>query len=102
MRSDTSESLSVINSALLNWGGGNKDMSLWTSSVISLLLLLPATQSQAQQTDDKSTPSVIKEAHERLEESPTPLIFTKKGWSLTQAYFDVFKILSDQNTCSSF
>ena len=56
-------------------------MSLWTSSVLSLLLL-QTVQFQ--------------------EEQPRPVILVKKDWSVAQAYSDVFKILSDDNPCSSF
>ena len=56
-------------------------MSLWTSSVLSLLLLQTAAPS---------------------EEMPRPLVLVKKDWSLKQAYTDVFNILSHQNPCSSF
>lgn len=59
-------------------------MSLWTSSVLSLLLL---------QTVQYPAPS---------EEQPRPVVLVKKDWSIAQAYSDVFKILSDQNPCSSF
>ena len=51
---------------------------VWTTGLIGLVLLLCAGESPAQQTT------------------------TKKDWDLTQAYTDVFRILSDQNTCSSF
>jgi hypothetical protein len=33
---------------------------------------------------------------------PRQLVFAKKDWDLNQAYSDVFKILSNQNPCSSF
>ncbi|HEU4874529.1 MAG TPA: hypothetical protein VFT44_15620 [Pyrinomonadaceae bacterium] len=56
-------------------------MSLWTSSVLSLLLLQTPTPS---------------------EEQPRRLVVVKKDWSLTSAYSDVFKILSQQNPCSDF
>lgn len=56
-------------------------MSIWASTVICVLLL------------QNGGPS---------EEPPRPLVVTKKDWNITQAYFDVFKILSDQNTCSDF
>ena len=56
-------------------------MSLWTSSVLSLLLLQTPTLS---------------------EEQPRRLVVVKKDWSLTSAYSDVFKILSQQNACSDF
>ena len=54
-------------------------MSCWTKGVFGFLLLFQAVQSQAQQT-----------------------VVTQKDWDLTRAYSDVFKILSDQNTCSNF
>jgi len=53
-------------------------MSLWTRGALGFLLVFQAVQSQAQQTIEK------------------------KDWDLTRAYSDVFKILSDQNDCSSF
>lgn len=56
-------------------------MSLWTSSVLSLLLLQTPTPS---------------------EEQPRRLVVVKKDWSLNSAYSDVFKILSQQNPCSDF
>lgn len=62
-------------------------MSLWTSSVICVLLL-QSVQLQAQQTPP--------------EDPPPPLVIAKRDWNLTQAYIDVFNILSNQNTCSDF
>ena len=56
-------------------------MSIWASTVICVLLL------------QNGGPS---------EEPPRPLVVTKKDWNITQAYIDVFKILSDRNTCSDF
>lgn len=56
-------------------------MSLWTSSVLGLLLLQTVAPS---------------------EERPRPVALAKKDWNVTQAYEDVFNILSNQNTCSSF
>ena len=56
-------------------------MSIWTSTVICVLLL------------QSGGPS---------EEPPRPLVVTKKDWNITQAYIDVFKILNNQNTCSDF
>lgn len=59
-------------------------MSLWTSTVVCVLLL-QSVQAQEQQPNDENKPVVI-----------------GKDWSITQAYTDVFKILSNQNTCSDF
>lgn len=59
-------------------------MSLWTSTVICVLLL-QSGQSQAQQENGESRPVTI-----------------EKDWDITQAYIDVFKILNNQNTCSEF
>jgi hypothetical protein len=59
-------------------------MSLWTSTVICVLLL-QGVQAQEQQANDENKPMVI-----------------EKDWSITKAYIDVFKILSNQNTCSDF
>ena len=56
-------------------------MSLWTSSVLSLLLLQTGAPS---------------------EEKPRQVVLVKVDWSLKQAYSDVFKILSHQNSCSDF
>jgi hypothetical protein len=56
-------------------------MSLWTSTVICVLLL------------QNGVPS---------EEPSRPLVVTRKDWNITQAYIDVFKILSNPNTCSEF
>jgi hypothetical protein len=53
-------------------------MSRWTKGALGFLLLFQAAQSQAQQT------------------------IANKDWDLNHAYYDVFKILSDQNACSSF
>ena len=74
-------------------------MSLWTSSIISVLLLL-AGQPEAQQANSEKKPLTIEETSE---ETPRRLIFAKKkDWYLTQAYSDVFKILSSPNSCSDF
>ncbi len=53
-------------------------MSRWTKGALGFLLLFQVTQSQAQQA------------------------ITNKDWDLNHAYADVFKILNDQNACSSF
>ena len=59
-------------------------MSLWTSTVICVLLF-QSVQAQEQQINDENKPVVI-----------------EKDWSITRAYSDVFKILSNPNTCSDF
>jgi hypothetical protein len=59
-------------------------MSLWTSTVICVLLL-QSVQAQEQQANDENKPVVI-----------------EKDWNVRQAYVDVFKILNNQNTCSDF
>jgi hypothetical protein len=76
-------------------------MSLWTSSVLSILLL-HAVQIQAQQGSDESRAVGIDEVDTPVVDPPRPVVFIKKDWDLTQAYQDVFKILSNQNTCSRF
>ena len=76
-------------------------MSLWTSSVLSLLLL-QAAQHPAQEVNNDSRPATVEEVAAPVEKAPQPVVLVKKDWSLTQAYVDVFKILSDQNTCSNF
>lgn len=74
-------------------------MSLWTTSVIGLLLLLIGDSQVQQANIDKKPPAI----EETVEETPPRLIFEKKrDWYLTQAYSDVFKILSDPNPCSDF
>ena len=59
-------------------------MSVWTSAVLCVLLL-QSVHAQEQQTNDENKPVVI-----------------EKDWSITRAYSDVFKILSNPNTCSDF
>lgn len=76
-------------------------MSLWTSTIICILLLQPV-QTPAQQTNGESRPVPIDEVAVPDEESPRRLEFTNRDWDLTRAYSDVFKILSSQNTCSNF
>ena len=60
-------------------------MSLWTSSLIGLLLLLQSALVHAQQAND---------------DVPNQLVI--KNWELNRAYSDIFKILSRPNTCSDF
>jgi hypothetical protein len=76
-------------------------MSLWTSTIICILLL-QTVQSQAQQANGESRTVAIDEVATPIEEPPRPLVVTKKDWDLTRAYADVFNILSNQNTCSRF
>src|ERR1043166_8551348 len=52
-------------------------MSFWIGSVLALLLLQTTS-----------------------EPAPPPVVFQKRDWNLTQAYSDVYKILSSQNTAS--
>ena len=76
-------------------------MSLWIRSAIALLLLQNA-QYQAQEANAETRPAAIEEIAASSEEPPPRLTFAKKDWDLTTAYFDVFSILSTENTCSSF
>jgi|KBSSwiStaDraftv2_1062776.scaffolds.fasta_scaffold874297_2 hypothetical protein len=73
-------------------------MSLWTSSVITLLLLQTApSQVEPANVENHPVEEVIATAN-----IPPRLPFENKDWSLTQAYVDVFDILSKQNSCSRF
>jgi len=65
-------------------------------------MFLTAFQAQAQELSYDSKPALIEEAAGPAEKLPRRLDFTHKDFELTQAYQDVFQILSDQNTCSSF
>jgi hypothetical protein len=76
-------------------------MSLWTSSVISLLLL-QTVQAHAQQANEDNRPVTVEEVAAPAEDAPPRMVLVKKDWNLTRAYSDVFKILSNQNTCSNF
>ena len=76
-------------------------MSLWTSTVICVLLLQGA-ETQAQQASEENKTVAIDEVAVPSEEPPRPVVVTRKDWNITQAYIDVFKILSNQNTCSDF
>ena len=59
-------------------------MSHWISTIICVLLF-QTVQSPSQQVSDENKPIEI-----------------EKDWSINRAYMDVFKILSNQNTCSDF
>ena len=63
-------------------------MSIRISSVLSVLLL--SIQVLAQQSAEPA------------EQAPPRLVIHKRDYNLNRAYADVFKILSDQNTCSRF
>jgi hypothetical protein len=64
-------------------------MSFWISSVLSLLLLqtIQVTAQQVNESTELTSPQ---------------LIIQKRDWDFSQAYSDVYKILSIQNTCSTF
>lgn len=78
-------------------------MSLWTSCILGVLLLvgfrLPA---RAQELRNDLKIVVMDEPAAVVDELPRQLEFSDKDFELAQAYADVFRILSDRNTCSSF
>src|ERR1043165_6543405 len=74
-------------------------MSLWTSSVISLLLL-QIVQVQPQPVNEERRPVTIEEAP--AVDLPARMVLVKKDYNIAQAYSDAFKVLSERNTCSSF
>jgi len=76
-------------------------MFLWTSSLISLVLL-QAAYVHAQQVYEDDKPVLEKEAAATSEELPHRLVINRTNWELSQAYSDVFRILSRPNTCSDF
>src|SRR5690348_10703362 len=76
-------------------------MSLWTSSLLGILLLLPA-QLPLQDMKGEIRTAAPEEAVAISGEQPQPLVFSHKDYELTQAYADVFRILSDENSCSDF
>ena len=73
-------------------------MFLWTTCVLALLLTQTAL-SQAQQLNGDDSPAAVEATSEEI---PRPRVFAKKDWDITQAYVDVFKILSPKNSCSDF
>jgi hypothetical protein len=77
-------------------------MSLWTSSVLSLLLLQSAALTHAQPGNDDSRAVTIEEVTGDSETPPRRVVLAKRDWNLTRAYLDVFAILTDENQCSSF
>ena len=62
-------------------------MSFRISGVLGILLLT-TIQVLAQQSE--------------TEQAPSRIVIQKRDYNLTQAYADVFKILSEENTCSRF
>jgi hypothetical protein len=66
-------------------------MSIRIKSVLGVLLVT-TIQVFAQQSSGDSPE----------EQAPSRIVIQKRDYNLTQAYADVFKILSDQNTCSRF
>jgi len=76
-------------------------MSLWISSAI-ILLLLQAPQHQLQDAKNDDSRPATEEVAAPSSDVPRRLDFERKDWNLTRAYFDVFEILGNQNTCSSF
>jgi hypothetical protein len=76
-------------------------MSLWTSIIISLVLLQSAPL-QAQQANEDEQPVLERDATASSEELPSRLVIDQRNWELSQAYSDVFMILSRANTCSNF
>ena len=76
-------------------------MSLWTSSVISLLLL-QIVHAQPQKANEELKPATMEEVPTPALNLPARIVLIKKDYNITQAYSDAFKILSEQNTCSSF
>lgn len=74
-------------------------MSLWTSSVIALVLLQTAP-SQVEQPGVHTR--AIEDVAVPSSDLPPRLVFSRKDWNLKQAYSDVFKILSNENSCSNF
>jgi hypothetical protein len=76
-------------------------MNIWTTSVL-ILILLHTVSARAQMAVNESKPVTIEEIHRPAADLPHPLALPKRDFAVVQAYADVFKILSDQNTCSSF
>ena len=76
-------------------------MSIWTTSAL-ILVLLHTVPSRAQMALSESKPPVVEDDSRIVVEQPYPLVLPKRDFEVTQAYVDVFRILSDQNTCSSF
>lgn len=76
-------------------------MTLWSTSLL-ILVLLYSIPSHAQIRIEDNTATITEDGSRTAVELPHPLSLTKRDREITQAYADVFRILSDQNTCSSF
>src|SRR5690348_14017347 len=76
-------------------------MRIWTTSVL-ILVLLHAASARAQMAVNESKRVTIEETRQPAADLPRPIVLPKRDFEVVQAYADVFKILSDQNTCSSF
>ena len=74
---------------------------LWTISII-VLVVLKTVPALAQPPIGEGRSVTIEAVAMASEDLPRPLVFTNKDWSLTRTYLDVFQILSNQNSCSSF
>ena len=87
-------------------GWGKLKDNPWTISVITLLLLQAApshAQVQVEQANTDTESVVVEAAAGKAAENLLrPVALSKKDWDLTRAYFDVFSILSKENSCSSF
>ena len=77
-------------------------MSLWIGSAIVLLLLQTAQYQPQDAKKSDSRPAATEEAVAPSDDEPRRVDFESKDWNLTHAYIDVFDILRNQNTCSSF
>jgi hypothetical protein len=74
--------------------------------LILVFMLFQAAPSHAQQVQveqgNTDTESVMVESAAGKANLLRPVGLLKKDWDLTRAYFDVFSILSKENSCSSF
>jgi len=78
-------------------------MSIWTSSFLGILLLaVMPWPARAQELRNDLKPVFVEEAGATVDGLPRQLDFSHKDFELAQAYSDLFKILSEPNTCSDF
>ena len=73
-------------------------MYLWTTTLLTLFFL----QIAEPQTELAKADIAVEEVNKTSEELPHRVDLVKKGWNLSQAYSDVYNILSTENTCSTF